>query len=80
VPNSDACPFIDSFGQRCGARRTQGDPFCADHLMVNCSVCGRQAKGNCGKPGPMGGPCGFGLCAKPGCHKAHLDKWHPDIE
>lgn len=73
---SKGCPYVDSFGDRCGANTMMGDEYCHEHIGEECAVCGSQATRNCGRDGPAGGPCGFALCSKAKCHAAHAEKWH----
>lgn len=75
-PDANSCPFIDSFGDRCGARPQHGDALCPEHVGTQCSECGGQAVKNCGRDGPAGGPCGFPLCEKHECPRGHAKKWH----
>jgi len=72
----EKCPYIDAFGEPCGASPQMGDKYCHEHLGLECAVCKSQATHACTEPGPMGGPCGFPLCDKHRCQANHNDKWH----
>lgn len=75
MPNH--CEFLLSNYRECGIENENEDHLCIQHTDLKCSICGEQARYQCGRSSVLN--CWVVLCNKRLCKLLHLYMYHPQL-